>query len=408
MDRIPITDDDATGNSQFKDYFRVFARISKQIHSNTGTTKILECIVENITEILGAKGCIFWILNNSQKNIETKISTGFDYQSLSRVDYPTLMTLFDPKAKIPIAISDARSDDRIPDLERLGKRLINAISGLYFDISGPYTGLLAVYFTGHRTLAGHELELLTALGEQGAIALEKAIGYDKEMLDLYGQIIQVFALAIEARDPITHGHSLTVARLAKATAEQMNLDEETARLIYHAGILHDIGKIGTRDNILDRLGKLNKKELGFIRQHPALGADILRPLTFLGEIEPLVRSHHELFNGNGYPDGKKGKDIPLGARILTVCDAFETMITGRPGLPKKDLASALTDLKQGVGTRFDPDVVQAFFDMIRIRKNILETGESIDHCLDILTQNMGRLADQNLLEKKLANPFFGF
>ncbi|MCG8633156.1 MAG: HD domain-containing protein, partial [Desulfobacterales bacterium] len=360
-------DTDPDESTRFKDYFRLFARISKQIHSNTGTPEILACIVENITEILGAKGCIFWILNTSQESIETKISHGFDYRSLSRVDYPTLMTLFDPKAKIPIAITDARTDDRIPDLERLGKRLINAITGLYFDISGPYTGLLAVYFTGHRILADHELELLTALGEQGAIALEKAMGYDKEMLDLYGQIIQGFALAIEARDPVTHGHSLTVARLAEATARQMDLGGDTARLIYHAAILHDIGKIGTRDTILDRLGRLSDKELSAIRQHPALGADILRPLTFLGDIGPLVRSHHELFNGKGYPDGKKGAEIPLGARILTVCDAFETMISGRPGIPRKDLAAALTDLKHGVGTRFDPDVVQAFFGMIRNR-----------------------------------------
>ena len=84
------------------------------------------------------------------------------------------------------------------------------------------------------------------------------------------------------------------------------------------------------------------------------------------------------------------------------------MITGRPDIPKKDLAAALTDLRQGVGTRFDPDVVQAFFNMVQTEKDILETGESVDHCLDILTQNMTRLAGQNRIEKKLANPFSSF
>ncbi|MCG8617247.1 MAG: HD domain-containing protein, partial [Desulfobacterales bacterium] len=264
------------------------------------------------------------------------------------------------------------------------------------------------YFTGNRTLAEDETELLTALGEQGAIALEKAIGYDSEMLDLYGQIIQGLALAIEAKDPVTHGHSLTVARLAQATAVQMGLEKDTARLIYHAAILHDIGKIGTRDTILDRLGRLNKEEMDFIRQHPARGADILRPLTFLGDIGPLVRSHHELFNGSGYPEGIKGDDIPLGARILTVCDAFETMITGRPGIPKKDLAAALTDLREDAGTRFDPKVVQAFFDMMRECKDILDTGESVDHCLDLLARDVGEKAERNRIEEKLSNPFFGF
>ncbi|MDD9303826.1 MAG: HD domain-containing protein [Desulfobacter sp.] len=395
-------------NHRYKAYFRLFAQVSKQIHANTGTTDILVCIVENITKILRAKGAIFWILNTAQEKIQTKISHGFDYQSLSRVDFPTLMTLFDPQTLDPIAITDARNDQRIPYLERLGKHLINAITGQYFDITGPYKGLLAVYFTGNQTLDKTELELLSALGEQGAIALEKAFGYDKKMLDLYGQIIQGFALAIEARDPVTHGHSLTVARLAKATALQMGLNKKEADLIHNAGILHDIGKIGTRDKILDHLGRLSEKEMDLIRQHPVIGADILGPLTFLGEIAPLVRSHHELFNGKGYHEGKKGEDIPLGARILTLCNAFETMITGRPDIPKKDLAQALTQLKQGVGSRFDPKVVKAFFDMIKSDDKILEINESIDHCMDLLGQNMERLAKQNQVEKKLANPFSGF
>ncbi|WDP92497.1 MAG: HD domain-containing protein [Desulfobacter sp.] len=395
-------------DTRYKDYFRLFAEVSKQIHANKKTTDILACIAEHITRLLGARGCIFWILNQSREEIETKISHGFDYRSLSLTDYPTLMTLFPMDAAAPITITDARNDKRIPDLERLGKHLINGITGRYFNITGPYTGLLAVYFTGNRILDGDELELLTALGEQGAIALEKALGYDREMLDLYGQIIQGFALAIEARDPATHGHSITVARLSRETARQMGLPDREADRIRHAAILHDIGKIGTRDHILDRLGQLSRKEMHLIRQHPVLGADIIRPLVFLSDIEPLIRAHHELFNGSGYPDGKKGEEIPLGARIITVCDAFETMISGRPGIPKKDMATALDGLKQGAGTRFDPKVVQAFFDMIQTNKNILDTGESIDHCLDILSQNMERLAGQNRIEKKLANPFASF
>jgi hypothetical protein len=109
-----------------------------------------------------------------------------------------------------------------PDLallgERLGKRKINSVTGLFFDIAGPYTGLLAVYFMGSRTLFDHELELVTALGEQGAIALEKAIGYDQKTMDIYQKIVEGFALAIDARDRFTHGHSRRVARLSRLTA----------------------------------------------------------------------------------------------------------------------------------------------------------------------------------------------
>ncbi|MCF8139442.1 MAG: HD domain-containing protein [Desulfotignum sp.] len=389
----------------FHEFFTLFAKISKKIHANTDTQDILACIVENITRILSAKGCIFWILNTKKQCIETKIFHGFDYRSLMRTDYPTLMTLFENHKKECVVIPNAREDDRIPDLERLGKRKINSMTGLFFNISGPYTGLLAVYFMGNHTLEPHELELVTALGEQGAIALEKAMGHDRKIMEIYQKIVEGFALAIEARDRVTHGHSRRVASLSRLTARQMGLDDVMVKNIFHAGILHDIGKLGTRDTVLDRLGHLTPKEMDQIRQHPALGADILVPLTFFEDIAPMIRHHHERFDGTGYPDGIKGERIPLGARILAVCDVFETMTAGRPGMPSKDLSSAICELKHGVGTLFDPDVVQAFFAMIQEHPQAMEIHESIDDVLDMLRQNMADLALQNRLEKKTARLF---
>ncbi|MBA3009413.1 MAG: HD domain-containing protein [Proteobacteria bacterium] len=403
----PGTDPHSPPEAFYQSSFKLLAKISKKIHSNTETAEILACIVESIVEVLSAKGCIHWILNDQKECIETQIFHGFDFQSLSRVNYASLMTIFDKNGTLPICISDARDDTRIPDLERLGKRKIRSVIGMFFDITGPYTGLLAVYFTGQRTLAAQELELLTALGEQGAIALEKAIGYDKKMKDMYQQIVEGFALAIEAKDKVTHGHSRRVARLSELTARKMGLEEKQVQQIFHAGILHDIGKIGTQNDLLERLGSLSDKEMAAIRHHPSLGADILRPLTFFCDIEPLVRHHHELFNGRGYPEGRKGDQIPLGARILTVCDAFETMMSGRPHIPKKDLTGALTALKKGVGTRFDPDVVQAFFEIVRENPDITDSPETIAACRDNLQQNLARLAAQNQIEKKLFNPFPG-
>ncbi|HKJ99964.1 MAG TPA: HD domain-containing phosphohydrolase [Desulfotignum sp.] len=389
----------------YHQFFTLFARISKKIHANSDTRDILACIVENITRILSAKGSIFWILNTDKQCIETKIFHGFDYRSLMQVDYPTLMALFENRKKNCVTISNTREDDRIPDLERLGKRKINSVTGLFFDIAGPYTGLLAVYFTGNRTLAAHELELVTALGEQGAIALEKAMGHDRKLLDIYRSIVEGFALAIEARDQVTHGHSRRVAVLAKLTARQMGLDEAMVKNIFHAGILHDIGKIGTRDTVLDRLGHLTPGEMKQMRQHPVLGAEIILPLTFFNRIAPMIRHHHERFDGSGYPDGIKGEDIPLGARILAVCDVFETMTAGRPGMPPKDLSSAISALKHGVGTLFDPAVVQAFFAVIQAHPRAMEIHASIDDVLDMLRQNVTDLALQNRLEKRTARLF---
>ena len=179
----------------YQQFFNVFTRISKKIHANNDTRDILACIVENIAHIMAAKGCIFWIFNTQKQSIETKIFHGFDYRSLLRVEYPTLMEIFDYRKTDRVVIDDARNDPRIPDLERLGKHKINSITGHFFDITGPYVGLLAVYFYGTRPVEPHEFELLTALGEQGAIALEKAIAYDKKTIDMYRQIVKGFALA---------------------------------------------------------------------------------------------------------------------------------------------------------------------------------------------------------------------
>jgi len=217
--------------------------------------------------------------------------------------------------------------------------------------------------------------------------------------------VEGFALAIEARDRVTHGHSRRVATLSRLTARQMGLDETMVKTIFHAGILHDIGKIGIRDTVLDRLGQLTPKEMAQIRQHPVLGADILLPLTFFSEIAPMIRHHHERFDGTGYPDGIKGERIPLGARILAVCDVFETMIAGRPGMPAKDLPAAISELKHGVGTLFDPAVVRAFFDMIQEHPKAMDIHESMDDVLDMLRQNMADLALQNRQEKRTARLF---
>ena len=373
----------------YHSFFKVFAKISKKIHSNNEVIDILNCIVENITEIMEARGCIYWILNHQKKIIETKIFHGFDYSSLSKVDYPSLLTIFDI-TEPHIFIGDTRNDPRIPDLERLGKQRIGSVTGLAFDIIKPYSGILAVYFSDSKPLKPHEFELVSALGEQGALALQKAIGYDEKMMNVYRQIVEGFALAIEAKDTITHGHSQRVAALSKLTAQKMALDDHEVENIYHAGILHDIGKIGMEDSVLERLGNLSANEMSCVHDHPVSGARILSPLTFFNEIEPLVRHHHELYNGTGYPDKRKGEDIPLGARIICVCDAFETMITGRPHLPKKSFSTAIRNLQDGAGIRFDPQVVQAFFEAIQANPDVLELSDTSASILMHFKKKQGR------------------
>ena len=364
--------------SGYHQFFKAFADVSKAIHSGVETEGILGRIVSSITDAMAAKGCIYWIIDRAAGCIAHKVSSGFDYRSLSAVDLPTLQTLFPADADNLVFIADARYDERLPDLERLGKRRVVSVIGMPVAIDPPYEGILAVYFGVKRDLIRAEVEFLTALGEQGAIALHKALRYDNRMLDTFRQTVEGLAMALEAKHPETHGHSMNVARLAEATALKMGMTETVARSLYQAGLLHDIGKIGTGREILGRLGRLSSREMDLVRMHPVVGANILRPLVFLSHLIPMVRHHHEHMDGSGYPDGLKGGSIPLGARILTVCDAFETMIAGRAGIRRISLEDAAVGLKNGAGSRFDPQAATALVAAVRENPTLLDAPMGSD------------------------------
>ena len=350
-------------NSGYPQYFKAFTEVSKAIHSGMETEVVLGCIVSSITDAMAAKGCIYWIVNRESGCIEHKVSSGFDYRSLSGVDLPTLQAIFPADTGAMVFIEDARYDGRLPDLERLGKRHVVSVIGMPMEIVPPYEGILAVYFGIKRNLSRSEVAFLTALGEQGAIALHKALRYDEHLLDTFRQTVEGLAMALEAKHPETHGHSQNVARLARITARNMGL--------YQAGLLHDIGKIGIGREILGRLGRLSAREMDLIRMHPVVGANILRPLAFLAHLIPMVRYHHEHVDGSGYPDGLKGEAIPMGARILAVCDAFETMIAGRAGIPPIGLEEAAVQLKKGAGSRFDAQAASALVAAVRENPGLL-------------------------------------
>ena len=363
-------------SDNYRAFFKIFAEVSKAIHSGVKSHEILPNIVTHISEILQSKGCIYWIIDTERQAIVTKYSHGFSYRSLNEMDYATLTRLFDRSNGPLIFIEDAKNDPRIPSLERLGKKRIGSISGIYFDINGPFKGLLAVYFYDRRELSSDQFELVSALGEQGALALQKAINMDEEMIANMRNMVEVLAIALEAKDEQTHGHSRRVAGLARLAAREMGLNDAEVETVYHGGLLHDIGKIGMEDAILRRLGILSKSEMDVVRRHPEIGARITRPLNFLSDVELLILHHHERYDGSGYPEGLKGTNIPLGARILTACDAFETMLAGRRHLAGMSIEDAAFNLASESGRHFDPQVVTALFSALIKSPEFLGLDES--------------------------------
>lgn len=176
--------------------------------------------------------------------------------------------------------------------------------------------------------------------------------------------ITSLAFALEARDKYTSGHSQRVSKVALLVCQRLGLEKEYTEKVSLAGLVHDIGKIGIKESILTKKGKLIPEEYSHIMAHSAIGEHILRPAIGDEEILMIVRHHHERYNGTGYPDGLSGEDIPLGARILAVADIYDAMTSDRPYRKAMKPAVAIDELREQSGRMFEPAVVNAFFHIV--------------------------------------------
>lgn len=178
------------------------------------------------------------------------------------------------------------------------------------------------------------------------------------------ETIMSLVLSQEAKDRYTYGHSERVTKYSVAIAREMGLLEEDIEVIERAGKLHDLGKIGINDEILFSEGSLDEEKMNVIRTHPAKGVNILEPLKFLDREKEIIRHHHERYDGRGYPDGLKGEQISLGARIMAVADAFDAMKSTRPYKNNLSKTEIVSELLSHSGTQFDPKIVNVFLKIV--------------------------------------------
>ena len=189
--------------------------------------------------------------------------------------------------------------------------------------------------------------------------LEAEVEYAyKNIQSHYAETVSSLVAAVDAKDAYTKGHQERIARLAQLIGEAMGLPAGELDLIRQAAILHDIGKIGVPESILMKRNALTEEEYEIIKKHPVIGAEILSPVQFLKEVVPLVLYHHERFDGLGYPEGLKGTQIPLCARVICVADAIDAMLSDRPYSDKKTLEMIKEELVRHADTQFDPQIVE--------------------------------------------------
>jgi len=187
-----------------------------------------------------------------------------------------------------------------------------------------------------------------------------------QLEEAYISMVRVIAASLDARDPYTMGHSTRVARMSCLLGRRLGMGEEELSNLERAAIFHDIGKIKTRDDVLKGEERLSRAEVDEqMESHPVDGTEILRMAPFLHPYIPVVRSHHEWYNGEGYPDGIRGDKIPLHARIIALADAFDAMTTERPYREALSSKEAIDEILQFRGTQFSPELADAFAKMVR-------------------------------------------
>ncbi len=240
-----------------------------------------------------------------------------------------------------------------------------------------FGALVAAVSKGSATLGERDLYYLSFMTHNAGYAVENLALYENIYENLFSTLY-AFVTAIEARDSYTRQHSQRVTRIAVEIGRAMGCSREELDILSTAGHLHDIGKIGIRDEILLKPGPLTDEEYAIIKKHPRIGADIVGHLGLWAREQEIIRCHHERFDGKGYPDGLRGEEIPLLARILAVADVYDSLASDRAYRKRMQESRIVAILKEGSGTHFDPRVMAAFwrvYDSGRIFEVLKETPE---------------------------------
>ncbi|NLI76613.1 MAG: GAF domain-containing protein [Candidatus Riflebacteria bacterium] len=348
------------------DEISVLFEISQSLTSTLVLDEVLDSIVNFSMEMMHALRCELRLLDPTGQVLEVRAARGLSKSFLTatpiRVGEGILGSVI--SQRLPISVIDARKDPRTKFLSLVKRERLAGLLSVPILQRGNPIGVITVYTSKPRDFAQNEIDLLATFASQASIAIENAQLYAK-MKEQYLSMVMALAAAIEAKDSYTHGHSQKVMEYAVKIARRLNLPEDEVETIRYAGLLHDIGKIGVKDFILGKPGKLTPEEMAEMRKHPKYGANIMEQVDLLRKIAPLTLYHHECYDGSGYPMGLKGRDIPIGARILAVADMFDSMIADRPYRKAFPLDHVVREMKKVAGTQLDPEILHQFLEILR-------------------------------------------
>jgi putative nucleotidyltransferase with HDIG domain len=323
--------------------------INTELNSIYDNSKIFQTIVEMASKLLLVREASFGIIEDGYFKVKRAIG-------LKEKNVPIKFSIFENILKTKCYYS-ANPGEINPHTEL---PLEYPFIAFPFLIKDEVFGLLTLANKiGGSNFTDDDISLALTLVNNTALRIENNVLYEIVYNNLVNSL-KALVISIEARDPYTRDHSERVTTYALQIAEVLNLSEEDKDAIKFGGYLHDIGKIGIRDGVLLKPGKLTEAELADIQLHPVIGDNILKPLMFFPKEREIVRYHHEYYNGKGYPDGLAGDQIPVIARVLSVADAYDAMTSTRPYRKALSHEQARAEIIRCVHSQFDEDMVKAF------------------------------------------------
>ncbi len=340
--------------------------VGKEISSELDIDEVLNVIVHRTVQILDSETISLLLLEDNTNELVIKCAIGLDDDIIkeTRIGLGEKISGWVAQNRRPILVKDIAKSPifaRKSDEKYYTSSLISA--PLIFE--DKLLGVINVNNKRSReSYTEDDLKLLEGIANQASIAINNAQLY-KNLQRAYLDTITSLANALDAKDPYSYGHSKRVSEYVHRIAEEMKLPFEKIEEFTTAALLHDIGKIGISDAVLLKTGKLTEEEWKIIKTHPRIGKEVLKPLNFLNNIIPIVEHEHERYDGKGYPDGLKGEEIPLGARIIAVADSYDAMTTDRVYRKALPLEDVLKELKRCSGTQFAPEVVDAFLRTVK-------------------------------------------
>ncbi len=320
-------------------------------------------------------GCFYLVNESSDQVIPIAYANGENGAPVVKKHAAQVTDMFPPSGdpKIKQLIFDAIKDDQpllvsSPNGNGCLPEKVASFMLTPLKIRSKLLGVLSAFISnGQHRFGERDLYYLSFMANKAASAMESLALYENIYNNLLATLY-AFVKAIEARDPYTKQHSNRVTRISVALAKAMACTNEEQDILNVAGLLHDIGKIGIRDEILLKPGRLSPEEFAIIKQHPVIGAEIMDNLGLWHREKMIVRSHHERFDGTGYPDCLKGEEIPLLARILSVADVYDAIASDRAYRKRMGEEKILEIMYGGAGTQFDPDIIDIF-------QQLYESGE---------------------------------